>query len=137
MRKAILALLVIISLWGATSWHPAQQQQWQAVQSIILEHQGQPIQQKTIFYPRAPGFYRATMYVSAGPNSSSVWNINFSWTDATGLAQSVNINAQGGATTGSLIVPFIPAAGEAVSYSVSPQGLGGNCNFVLTIEQFE
>ena len=136
MRKIAISLLVVLSLWGATSWQ--QQPQWSVVHQLALTHQVNPISQTTIFTPTKAGLYRLNAYIS-GANSPDQWVLQFGWTDLSSAPVIQEINPQpSGVGWNQLALVFSVQPGTPVTFSVSGQpGQNAFYNLAFTVERLE
>lgn len=145
MRKATMSLLVVLALWGATSWHPPQQlPQWRVVQSVILTHQTAPIPPTTIFTPEKAGVYRTTAYMSATAKqrqSNTSWSFAFECVAGVGQSCSSYMTVQDGQQVATIpSYAFSPQVGLPVAYYVQasdPPPIESTYKLVLTIEQLQ
>ncbi len=134
MRKATICLLVVLCLWGATSWRG--QPQWRVVQYVALTAQTAPISQTTIFTPTERGVYRLTAYLSAGGNQAN-WEWLFNWNDLDGGSFQTGLDSSDGPSELGAMV-FAPQPGIPVTYATTakPQ-LHGGYDLLFTIEQLQ
>jgi len=135
MRKTTMSLLVLLCLWGATSWQG--QPQWRVVQHVVLTRQTAPISQTTVFTPTERGVYRLSAYLSAGGSPQANWEWSFYWNDLDGVGFQTSLDSSDGPSqVGAMI--FAPQPGVPVTYATTsnPQPHGGY-DLLFTIEQLQ
>jgi|HubBroStandDraft_5_1064220.scaffolds.fasta_scaffold366030_2 hypothetical protein len=143
MRKATIGALVVLSLWGATSW---QQQQSLPQWSVVLEHHmmngTEQFSRMPLFTPQKAGLYRVSGYCSAiGQYNESGWSFSLIWTEAEGGGTNsafVSCVADSPSPSQSNITIFSPTPGEPVLLTAESSGTGSSTyNAAYTIEQLQ
>jgi hypothetical protein len=148
MRKATLALLVVVAMWGATSWQITNkpQPQWRVVQSVILEHQTNQVPPTTIFTPDRPGLYRMSGYMTGfaqqAPPQNDFISFTFACSDLSpagycGTGFGITYNGVPFYNTAQQAYLFSPRPGTPVSYEVTQPPANVEYTLAFTVEQLQ
>lgn len=139
MCKGTLCLLVVLSLWAATSWQ--HQPQWRVVVEQHMMGGTQPISDAPIFTPERTGVYRLSAYCSAsGPANKSGWSFLFIWNDLPGNPASADVSciADFFQSAEQAVVIFSPQVGVPVRLRGEDSGdKSSTYNAAFTIEQLQ
>jgi hypothetical protein len=137
MRKAMIGLLVVLCLWGATSWQGPPQ--WKVIVEQHITGGTVQLNGATVFTPQKAGLYRVSGYCSATGPSKSNWNFRFEWDDLSGVSASTLLTCEAGlylpAQSG--VVIFSPKVGTTVHLGSYEIGGALSYNAAFTIEQLQ
>jgi hypothetical protein len=137
MRKSAMCLLVVICLWGATSWQT--ERQWRVIRDVALTNQTAGIPETTLFTPTKAGLYRYSIYLS-GTGQSGLWTLSINYHDLTGQATSIPVQIgpfSGDANAIWTSLPLAPISvqpGTPVTFTIFGSG-PATYNVGVTIEQ--
>jgi hypothetical protein len=140
MRKAILLVLVVLSLWGATSWQaPQPLPQWRVVAEQHLFSGTGPFS-VPILTPQPNKVYRLTAACAVHGISSSEWLFAFGWEDRDGFTQFITLTCfpDGSPSDEGIVSVLTPQSGTPVT--LSAQNLGGDSSTydaIYTIETLQ
>jgi hypothetical protein len=138
MRKATIGLLVVLCLWGATSWQ--NQPQWRVVRVLVLTNQTAGIPPTTVFTPTKAGLYRYSVYLS-GTGQRGQWSLSINYNDLTGTPTSVGLevgpfsNEVNALWANLPVAPFSAQPGTPVTFTTF--GTAAAYNVGVTIEQLQ
>jgi hypothetical protein len=141
MRKATLGLLVVLCLWGATSWQRQQTlPQWRVVAERHMTNSTEFLFNVTVFTFQETGLYRLSGFCSAVTNYNQAgWEFFLTWRDISG--NSVTANVQCGADTNgptSIVTVFDPQASSPVVLRNEFTGDGSaTYDAAITIEKLQ
>lgn len=142
MKAKILCLTVSL-LVAATAFGQGSGPQWKTIKVIRLTDQSTVVRQVTLFTPTELGDYRVTGYIyGIGAPQNASWVGIFSWTDATGVAEVLDLFARFDSVT-SLHdqvgpFPFSAAPGTPITFAVQqslPHPVDTTYTLWLSVEQ--
>ena len=139
MRKVAMGLLVVLSLWGATSWLPPQSlPQWTVVAERHFAGE-KDFNFLTLLTPEKNGTYRFSggCSVVGGPGNST-WTFTVSWTDVSDHFETTNLQCIGGEFNSAqqAVFIFLPKP-MPIELSASSSGPASSYNGAFTIEQLQ
>jgi hypothetical protein len=136
MRKAILSVLVAVSLWGATSWQPAQPlPQWRLVAEQHRISGTNQFNDVPIFTPQANKFYRLSATCTASGIEGDNWSFFFLWA---GGYVTVDCAANQFLPSQQIVVAFVPKAAEPMLLTATQSPADSSTyDAVYTIEELE
>lgn len=140
MRKATMSLLVVLSLWGATSWRPPQAlPQWTVVAEKHFVGE-KDFNFLTLFTPGTNGTYRfsGVCSVIGGQGAQSSWTFAVSWQDVYGDSVGTNLKCTAGEfnSTQQAVFIFLPEPAP-IELSASSSGVASSYDGAFTIEQLQ
>lgn len=140
MRKATMCLLVVLSLWGATSWRPPQPlPQWTVVAERRFAGKG-VFSSLPIFTPGKDGTYRfsgACTVVGGQQNDS--WTFTVRWEDLSGEIVSSSLKCIVGEfdSAQQSVFMFLPKPDVPVELNGTYSGAASSYVAAFTIEQLQ
>jgi hypothetical protein len=140
VRKATIGMLVVLCLWGATSWQQSPPQ-WRVVLEYHVTGGTKQYSLFPIFTPQKSALYRVSGYCSAtGQFNTSGWAFLFIWHDLGGGTDSASVGCTAGSPgpLQSNVTIFSPQAGVPVVLSANSSGdMSSTYNVAYTIEQLQ
>lgn len=139
MRKAIMSLLVVLSLWGATSWQPPQPlRQWKVV---MEQHRvaGPLLTNVPLFTPKPNAVYRISAQCNAYGEEGGGWNFTISWSEFSGASGGAGIICETGhfVSTESVVAVFVPKDATPVTVSGNPYGVVSQYDAIYVLEELQ